>query len=188
MRFFGVIILTLPCVKRSGLLGLVVRHGYVRFDPCTFLRQRRLQFSEWLGLRSHVAIPAMEFCESPCSLHQQLHQWSSRGWTFHQQPGAKQIKMWENLWKNNNSRASGIQKLLPIVDFFQVQSLSYLFAQWKKDAWGKKVSEIFWRNLQHARKGLRAWKSRPHRERTCVQLLPGPRVSCQSVADLGCCP
>ena len=55
-------------------------------------------------------------------------------------------------------------------NFFQLLIFfksSYLFAQWKKDAWGKKVSEIFWRNLQHARKGLRAWKSRPHRERTC---------------------
>lgn len=71
--------LKLPC--KTQRLGLVVRHGYVRFDPCTFLRQRRLQFSEWLGPRSNV-IPAMEFCSWISMFMHQSCWWSSIAGNF----------------------------------------------------------------------------------------------------------
>ena len=176
--------LKLPFLKRSGLLfffqpsttealllGLVVRHGYVGFDPCTFLRQRRLQFSEWPGLRSHV-IPAMEFCSWISMFMHQSCWWSSIAGNFTSNREQNKLKCERICEKNNNSRASGIQKLLPIVDFFQVQ---LLICTMKKGCLRQKSQWDFLAKFATCPKGIACLK---------IQAAPGTDVLYSCFAGL----
>lgn len=190
--------LKLPFLKRSGLLfffqpsttealllGLVVRHGYVGFDPCTFLRQRRLQFSEWPGLRSHV-IPAMEFCSWISMFMHQSCWWSSIAGNFTSNREQNKLKCERICGKKQQFEGLRYSKTSSNCWFFS-SPVTYLHNE---------------KRMLEAKKSVRfSGEICNMPERDCVlenpgrtgngrvvQLLCGPRVSCQSVADLGCCP